>query len=431
MRKVTGNAAFPSVLAEAGVETADLIVAVTQSDQSNLVACKLAHSRFGVPTRIARLRSPDFLDPVLLSTDNFAVDFALCPEQEISDYIGKLVEYPEALQVVEFAEGRLTMVGLRAYEGGLLVGKPIRAMRGHLPSGIDARIAAIFRDTRAINIDGDTVVQAGDEVFLLAATEHIRTVLKELRRMQKPVRKVMIAGAGNVGARVAGRLEGRCEVKVIESRPARAALVAGWLHRTLVLTGEATDETLLAREDIGSMDMFLALTNDDENNIMSSLMAKRMGAGRVVALINRKAYVDLVQAGAIDIAISPAQVSIGSLLAHVRRGDVVAVHSLRRGAAEALELVVHGDRKTSKVIGRRIEEIGLPEGALIAAIVRRSEMPVTIALSEQTVRETHDMVIIPHHDTVIEPEDHVIVFVVSKKLVPRVEKLFQVGFGFL
>ena len=395
MRTVTGNAAFPSVLAEAGVETADLIVAVTQSDQSNLVACKLAHSRFGVPTRIARLRSPDFLDPVLLSTDNFAVDFALCPEQEISDYIGKLVEYPEALQVVEFAEGRLTMVGLRAYEGGLLVGKPIRAMRGHLPSGVDARIAAIFRDTRAINIDGDTVVQAGDEVFLLAATEHIRTVLKELRRMQKPVRKVMIAGAGNVGARVAGRLEGRCEVKVIESRPARAALVAGWLHRTLMLTGEATDETLLAREDIGSMDMFLALTNDDENNIMAASLAKRLGCRRVLALINREAYADMVQGGPIDIGLSPAQVSIGGLLTHVRQ------------AAEALELVVRSERGSSRVVGRRIEELPEIHGASIAAVVRG------------------ERVIIPHHDTLIEAGDHVVVFCTRKRYIASVEKLFQ------
>lgn len=431
MRKVTGNAAFPSVLAEAGVETADLIVAVTQSDQSNLVACKLAHSRFGVPTRIARLRSPDFLDPVLLSTDNFAVDFALCPEQEISDYIGKLVEYPEALQVVEFAEGRLTMVGLRAYEGGLLVGKPIRAMRGHLPSGIDARIAAIFRDTRAINIDGDTVVQAGDEVFLLAATEHIRTVLKELRRMQKPVRKVMIAGAGNVGARVAGRLEGRCEVKVIESRPARAALVAGWLHRTLVLTGEATDETLLAREDIGSMDMFLALTNDDENNIMAASLAKRLGCKRVVALINRRAYAELVQGGPIDIAISPAQVSIGTLLAHVRRGDITQVHSLRRGAAEALEIVAHGDERTSKVVGRRIGDLPEIRGAYIAAIVRDLDVYEDIRREgfEMIKRQGH--VVIAHRDVVILPEDHVIVFCQNKKVVKKVEQLFAVGFGFL
>ncbi|WP_281985663.1 Trk system potassium transporter TrkA [Azonexus hydrophilus] len=407
VRTVNGNAAFPSVLREAGVESADLLVAVTQSDQSNLVACKLAHSRFAVPTRIARLRSADFLDPALLSTENFAVDFALCPEQEISDYIAKLVEYPEALQVVEFAEGRVVMVGVRAYEGGLLVGKPIRAMRDHLPAGVDARIAAIFRDTRAIDANGDTLVQAGDEVFLLAASEHIRTVLKELRRMQKPARKLMIAGAGNVGARVARRLEGQCEVTVIENRAARASLVAGWLDRAQVINGEATDENLLIGEDIAETDMFLALTNDDENNIMAASLAKRLGCRRVLALINREAYADMVQGGPIDIGLSPAQVSIGSLLTHVRQADVARVHSLRRGAAEALELVVRGDRRSSQVVGRRIEELPPLRGASIAAVVRSGQ------------------VIIPHHDTLIESGDHVIVFCTRKRHIAAVEKLFQ------
>lgn len=407
VRTVVGNGAFPSVLRDAGIESADLMVAVTQSDQSNLVACKLAHSRFGVPTRIARLRSADFLDPVLLSPDNFAVDFALCPEQEISDYIVQLLEYPEALQVVEFADGRLTMLGLRAYEGGLLVGKAIREMRGHLPAAVDARIAAIFRETRAIKPDGNTVVESGDEVFLLAASAHIRTVLKELRRMQKPVRRVMIAGAGNVGARVAARLEQHCEVKVIESRAARASLVAGWLDRAVVLGGEATDETLLQREGIEDMDMFLALTNDDENNIMAASLAKRLGCRRVLALINREAYADMVQGGPIDIGLSPAQISIGGLLTHVRQADVARVHSLRRGAAEALELVVRGDRRSSRVVGRRIDELPEIRGASIAAVVRGEQ------------------VIIPHHDTVIEAGDHVVVFCIRKRYVAAVEKLFQ------
>lgn len=407
VRTVVGNAAFPSVLQEAGVSSADLLVAVTQSDQTNLVACKLAHSRFTVPVRIARLRSPDFLEPALLSTDNFAVDFALCPEQEISEYIGQLIDYPEALQVVSFADGRVILVGVRAYEGGLLVGKPIRAMREHLPPAVDARIAAIFRDTRAIDPNRDTIIEAGDEVFLLAASEHIRTVLRELRRMQKPVHRVMIAGAGNVGARVARQLEKTCEVKVVENRPQRASLVAGWLDQATVLAGEATDENLLVQEDIAGMDMFLALTNDDESNIMAASLAKRLGCRRVLALINREAYADMIQGGPVDIGLSPAQVSIGGLLTYVRQADVARVHSLRRGAAEALELVVRGDRRTSRVVGRRIDELPEIRGASIAALVRG------------------DTVIIPHHDTLIQTGDHVIVFCTRKRYIAAVEKLFQ------
>ena len=192
-----------------------------------------------------------------------------------------------------------------------------------------------------------------------------------------------------------------------------------------------TDEELLEEENIGEMDLYCAVTNDDENNIMSALLAKRMGARKVVALINRSAYVNLLQAGEIDIAISPAQATIGKLLARVRRGDCVAVHSLRRGAAEALELIAHGDHKSSQVVGRRVEEINLPKGATIGAIVRKLERPAT-ERADGSLASTRDVqVIMAHHDAVIEPDDHVIVFVVNKIMVSKVEKLFQVSVGFL
>lgn len=422
LRVVVGNAASPAVLAQAGADDADLLVAVTASDQTNLCACRIARTLFNLPTRIARLRSMDYTDhPQLLDEDNFAVDFSICPEQEVTDYLKRLIAFPEALQVIEFAGGRITLIAVRAVGGGPLVGRQIKTLREHLPH-IDARIVAIFRHDRAIAPDGDTVIEPGDEVFCLAATESVRAVTAELRPLDKPMRRLMIAGGGNIGFRLAASLEKNYEVKLIEHSRPRAEFLASSLHDTLVLQGDTTDEMLLEAENVDDMDLYLALTNDDENNIMSSLMAKRMGARRVVALINRRAYVDLVQAGRIDVAISPAQVSIGSLLAHVRRGDVVAVHSLRRGAAEALELVVHGDRRTSKVVGRRVDEIGLPDGAMIGALVRRQQ--------EGADGPARDTVIIPHHDTVIAPEDHVIVFCANRRMVSRVEKLFQVGFGF-
>ena len=429
---VAGNAAYPSVLRQAGIEDADMLVAVTQSDQTNLVACKIARTLFNVPTRIARLRSADFLeDERLLSDENFAVSHAICPEQDITETIARLVAFPEALQVLDFAHGRVTLVGVRAYEGGLLVGKQIRAMREHLPRGIDARIAAIFRSHKAIDPQGTTVIEAGDEVFLLAASEHIRPVMRELRRMLKPVQRVMIAGAGNIGARVAARLEESYEVKLLERDRARAELVAQRLPKTLVLLGDATDEKLFEQENIDEMDLFLALTNDDEDNIMAASLAKRLGCKRVVALINRRAYADMVQGGPIDIGLSPAQVSIGSLLAYVRRGDVERVHSLRRGAAEALEIVAHGDRNTSKVVGRRIGELPQIDGAHIAAIVRRGDESEIVVRDNVLIEVPRDTVVIPHHDTVIEAEDHVVVFCTRKRNVREVEKLFQVGVGFL
>jgi trk system potassium uptake protein TrkA len=296
---------------------------------------------------------------------------------------------------------------------------------------IETRVAAIFRQDTPIVPEGHTVIEAGDEVFFIAATENIRGAMRELRRMDKPIKRVMIGGGGNIGRRLAIALEANYQVKVIEHSKANAELLAADLKHALVLAGDVTDEELLETENVGQMDLYCAVTNDDENNIMSSLLAKRMGARKVVALINRTAYVNLLQAGQIDIAISPAQAVIGTLLARVRRGDCVAVHSLRRGAAEALELIAHGDYKSSRVVGRRIEEINLPKGTTIGAIVRRNEHTRSGDLPAGTAVASDVQVIIAHHDTVIETDDHVIVFVVNKQMVSKVERLFQVDVGFL
>ena len=413
LRTVTGSASHPSVLIEAGIEDADLLIAVTQSDETNLVACKLASQLFNVPRRIARVRATDYLnDEKVLGPDGFQVDLSICPEQVLTDYIVKLVEFPEALQVLDFADGKVSLVAVRAYKGGPLVGHPIKDLRHHIPN-VDTRVVAIFRRDTAVAPGGETVVEAGDEVFCLAPAEDIRGVMKELRRMDRPVKRVMVAGGGNIGQRLARALAADYSVRVIDHNKRRCEALAARLERVLVLNGDATDEELLEQENVAEMDLFVAVTNDDETNIMSSLLAKRMGARRVVALINRRSYVDLVQRAQIDIAISPAQATIGKLLAHVRRGDIVAVHSLRRGAAEALEAVVHGDRESCRVTGRRIEEIELPPGTTIGAVVRG------------------DQVLMAHHDIQILAEDHVIVFVTDKKILPKVERLFQVGARFL
>jgi trk system potassium uptake protein TrkA len=424
LRTVTGNAAHPTVLEQAGARDADLLLAVTQSDETNLVACKLAATLFNIPTKIARIRSTDYLShPEIFSSRNFAVDHSICPEQILCDSIVKLLEFPESLQVLEFAGGKVSLVAVRAFHGGPLVGRQIQYLREHMPQ-VDTRVAAIFRHDSPIVPEGTTVIEAGDEVFFIAATGNIRNVLRELRRMDTPVRRVMIGGGGNIGRRLAKAIEGRYEVKIIEHNKAGAEQLAAELDRTLVLAGDATDEELLEAEHVGDMDVYCALTNDDETNIMSSLLAKQRGARKVIALINRSSYVNLLQAGQIDIAIAPAQSTIGALLAHVRRGDCVAAHSLRRGAAEALELIAHGDRKSSRVIGRPIGELQLPRGMTIGAIARQREQAGSIAQNGD-----HE-ILMAHHDTVIENGDHVIVFVVNKSLVPKVEKLFQVDIGF-
>jgi len=419
LRTVTGNAALPSVLAQAGAADAELLIAVTQSDQTNLCTCRTAATLFSVPRRIARLRSQDYSRyPQLLDKNNFAVDFSICPEQIVTDYIVRLIELPEALQVLELADGLVSLMAVRAFAGSPLVGHPVADIRWHMPD-VDARIVAIYRGEQPIIPAGDTRVEAGDEVFCLAATCDIRAVMSELRRRDRPTRRILIAGGGNIGFRLALATESDYAVKLIETNAERADFLGSNLEKTLVLQGDATDEDLLVAEAIEDTDIFLALTNDDENNIMAALLARRMGARRVVALINRRAYAELMLSDRIDIAISPAQISIGTLLAHVRRGDVATVHRLRRGVAESLELVVHGDTASSRVIGRRIEELDLPEGVTVGAMVREN--------SATAARE----VVIAHHDARIEPEDHVILFLVNKALVSKVERLFHVGIGFI
>jgi trk system potassium uptake protein TrkA len=429
LRGVAGNGIQPSVLEEAGIGDADLFIACAPMDETNLVACKVAHDRFNVPTTIARLRSPEFVDgaPLMDKATGFAVDRVICPEESVTRYIGKLVEHPQALQVLEFAHGLVSLAAVRAVAGGPLVRHSLAEIPALVPAA-QMRIVAIYRQDQALtDLDGRTRIEPGDEVFVLAATQDITTVLAALRERDHPVKRLMIAGGGKVGLRLARQVKDDLQVKIIETNRQRCDYLASQLpSEVLVLHGDSTDEELMGEENVQDMDLFVALTSDDEDNILACLLAKKMGARRVLALINRKAYAELVQGTQIDIAISPSQAVIGELLAYVRRGDVEAVHSLRRGAAEALEGIVRGDRKTCRMAGRRVEEIGLPPGAQVGAIVRGLHRPD----GSEAGDDAKPQVLMAHHDTVIEPNDHVIVFVPNKRMVRQVEKLFQVSATF-
>jgi len=411
---VVGYGSHPEVLERAGAPDADIVIAITNSDETNIAACQVAYTLFHTPTKIARVRAPEYLTHAdLFSSEAMPIDVLISPENIVIDYIQRLLEYPGAVQVLDFADGRVILVGLRAYYGGPLVGHELRALRQHMP-GADARVAAIYRRGRAIIPEGHTVIEPEDEVFVLAARTNIRAVMSELRRVDKPFRRMIFAGGGSIGKGLAAALEARFQIKIIEKDSERARTIAEQLPRTIVLVGDSADRELLIEENIENTDVFLAVTNDDQANILSAMLARRLGARRVMAIINRPAYGDLVESGdMIDVAISPQQATIGSLLTRVRRGDVVKVHALRHGAAEAIEAIAHGDRNSSKVVGRAIEEIKLPKGTIIGAIVRGEE------------------VIMGHHDIRIEPEDHVILFMVDKKNLGEVEKLFQVAVTFL
>ena len=413
IRTIQGMASFPTVLKDAGADEADMLVAVTNSDEVNMVACQIAYTMFHTPTKIARIRQAAYLSTEnLFRNDAMPVDVLISPEQVVTNYINRLLERPGALQVLDFANGRVQLVAMKAYYGGPLVGQELRYIREHMPN-VDTRVAAIFRRGNAIIPKGTTVIEADDEVFFIAARQDIRAVMGELQRLDDDYKRIIIAGGGNIGLRLAQAIEDRYKVKIIEHDMERCQFLSETLTKTMVFNGNASDKELLISENIEETDIFCALTNDDEANVMASMLAKRLGARKVMALINNPAYVDLIQGGEIDIAISPQQATISSLLKHVRRGDVVNVHSLRRGAAEAIEAIAHGDEQSSRVVGKTVAEIELPIGTTIAAIVRGE-----------------DEVLIAHDSTCVESGDHIILFMTNKKKIREVEQLFQVGLGF-
>jgi trk system potassium uptake protein TrkA len=404
---VQGNAAHPTVLARAGAADADMLIAVTSDDETNMLACQIADTLFRIPRKIARVRAIEYLSyPELFAPDSLPIDVVISPEQIVTHSIERLLEYPGASQVLDFADGKVRLVSVRAHKGGPLVGREIKELHQHMPS-VHARITAIFRNGQPVIPNGKVIIEAEDEVFFVASSEEIKDVMSELREVDKPYKRLMFAGGGHIGKRVAQALEKRYQVKVIEKNSRRAKKIAAELTNTVVLLGDASDKELLVAENIENTDVFCAITNDDEANILSAMLAKRLGARRVISLINKSAYADIVDTTFVDLVISPQLSTIGSLLRYVRRGDVVQVHSLRHGSAEAIEAVAHGSRGSSEIVGQRIDQIKLPSGVVMGALVRGED------------------VIQVHHDTVIEDGDHVIMFLHDKKLIRIVEKMFQ------
>jgi trk system potassium uptake protein TrkA len=407
IRTIAGHASHPDILKRAGAEDTDIVIALTDSDETNMLACQISSTIFNIETKVARIRSGAYMRTEgLFNLEAIPVDVCLSPEQLVCEHIEQLIHYPGALQVLEFANGEVRLVAAKVSKDGSLVGQKISTLKEHIPN-TEGRIAAIYRDGQSLQPEGDTIIRSGDEVFFIAAKKDIRAFMSEMRKIDSPVRRVLIAGGGHIGVRLASALENTNHVKIIERNPERAKIISEHLNKAIVLVGDAADEELLLEENIDDVDIFCALTNAEEANILSAMLAKRMGASKVMALINRPTYADLVEAGTIDIAVSPKQITIGSLLAYVRGVDVVKVHSLRRGAAEAIEAIAHGDNKNSPVVGKKIEDIDLPHGCNIVTIVRGEE------------------VIMAHHDTVIEQDDHVILFLTDRRNIVLLEKLFQ------
>lgn len=412
IRTVQGHCSYPNILRKAGADTADMLIAVTSSDESNMVSCQVAYSLFHTPMKIARIRSPEyFLNEELYGADDLPIDVFISPEDLVTQNVTQLIAYPGALQVLDFAGGVVKMVAIKPYYGGPVLGQTI----GHLHAVFSdslLRVVAVYRNEHAIPFDDKTVIEIGDEVFFVADGRHVGAIMRRIRRIHEQYKRVVIYGGGGLGLCLAQALQDDYQVKIIEKNRARCEFLSRTLQKALVFHGEGTDKQLLVNENIESTDVFLAITDDDESNIISSFQAKRLGVRQVMSLISKSAYMDLIEGGTINIALSPNQATSSAILTYIRRGDIVSVHSLRRGAAEAIEIVAHGDAKTSKVVGKQLAQIKFPPETHVGAVVRDGKM-----------LEGCD-------DIVIESGDHVTLFVTNKRNIRAVEKLFQVSAGF-
>ena len=404
---VAGNAAHPKVLEQAGARTADMIIAVTDSDETNMLACVIINALYSRPKTIARVRAVDYLkNPQLFGPNGIPVDIVISPEQIVMEAIRNLIEFPGVQHISDFADGLVRLFSVKVVADGSLTGKKIKTLKERLVGG-KIRVVAIFRQGIPLTVNGEAVIETGDEVFFVAPREEVRRVLKELNKLEAPLKRIIIAGGGHVGKRLALALEKDHQVKIIEKDPRRAHKIANDLDHTVVLLGDCADEALLLDESIDSTDLFCAITENDGVNIVSASLAKSLGARKAICLLNHVSYSKLLPGTGIDVAVLPNQETLGSILKHVRRGDVAQVSSLCGGTAEAIEAIAHQSNDLNSVVGCRVDSINFPEGIVMGALIRNKQ------------------VISIHHETVFEEGDHVVMFAMDKKLVVNIEKKFQ------
>ena len=404
---VAGNAAHPSILEQAGVGSMDMVIAVTDRDETNMLACLIISTLYNKPKTIARVRSIDYLKhPRLFGLKGIPVDVVISPEQIAMQAIRNLIEFPGVLQISEFAGGLVRLFSVKVLKDGSLTGKKIRTLKERLVNG-KTRVVAIFRQGKPLFVNGDATIESGDEVFFVAPRQEVRRVLDELGKLEAPIKRIIIAGGGHIGKRLALALENKHQVKIIEKDTTRAKKIANDLDNTVVLLGDCTDEKLLLDESVEHTDLFCAITNNDGVNIIAASLAKQLGARQTICLLNHNSYLKLLPGTNIDVAMLPNQETLGSILKHVRKGDVAGVSSLCGGTAEAIEAIAHHNGLDNSVVGKRVDSVKFPDGIVMGAVIRNNE------------------VIAIHHDTVFKEDDHVIMFAMDKKLVSHIEQSFQ------
>ena len=413
VRGIVGFASYPSVLEQAGAADSDMIIAVTFTDEVNMVACEVAHALFSVPTKIARVRAQTYLEPRwrdLFRRDSMAIDVIISPEIEVARAIMRRLEVPGALDVIELADGQMRVTAVRLEKDCPIAKTPLNRLAEMFPD-LGVFVVGIIRDGHLVVPHGEDPLLIGDEVYFVAPTDRVGQAMVAFGHREKEARRILIIGGGNVGLFLARQFEAEhpnVNVKIIEINRDRAAMVADQLSRTVVLHGDALDRDILEEANVASTETVVAVSNDDEVNILASLLAKRFGAHRAVTLINSSTYGPLMASLGIDVTVNPRETTVSRILEHVRRGRINAVHSLREDIAEVIEVEA---LDTSAIVGRPLRDAKLPNGVRVGAIVREGK------------------ILVPRGDTAIKAKDRVIIFA-ETEMVKKVEKLFSVRFDF-
>lgn len=413
VRTMLGFASHPDILEQAGAADADMIIAVTYSDEVNMMACQVAHSLFHVPKKVARIRSQQYLSPLwadLYSRENMPIDVIISPEIEVAAAIAKRLDVPGAIDRVSFADEKVQLIGVRLDESCPIVNTPLRQLTELFPD-LNIRVVGIYRNGRMIVPTGDDQMFPRDEVYFAAETSHVERAMPLFGHEEQEARSIVIVGGGNIGLHLARIIEkemSNVNLKIIESNRERAETIMDSLNRAVVLNGDALDPDLLNEANVGRAETIVALTNDDEVNILSSLLAKGQGSEKAITLINNPVFGSLVATLGIDVVVDPRATTVSSILRHVRRGKIRGLHSLQDGMAEIIE----GEAlETSLLVGKQLRETKMPGGTIIGAVIREDE------------------VIIPRGNTVIKPQDIVVIFAL-RNAVRKVEEMFSVSLEF-
>lgn len=406
---IVGHASHPEILEQAGIKDADMIIAVTYADEVNMVACQIAHSLFGVPTKVARIRQQSYLQSIyanLFTPEHLPIDVIISPEIEVARAIARRLKVPGAFEMIPLVEDRVRLVGVRCTETCPIVNTPLRQLTQLFPE-LNIVIVGIMRDGSPIVPSSDDQMLSGDEVYFVVESDQLPRAMAAFGHEEREARRLLIFGGGNVGLFLAQEIEREyswVRAKVIEASADRAERVAGLLNQTVVLQGDVLDAEILQEAGVGTVETVVAVTNDDETNILSCLLAKRHGSPRTIALVNKPSYEGLMTTLGIDVVVMPRNITVSTILQHVRRGRIHSVHTLREGFGELIEAEA---LETSPLVGPPLREVKLPPGVLVGALVRNGKM------------------ICPRSNTVIQPKDRVVLFA-AKEAIRKVEQLFSV-----